>query len=384
MTKQVPRDRTRSTPGCTGTFYRKVSGKVINNSTATAWTNSRCQDIAGYSDGFGNAVDHPLTITRVDRDKVEGISGGFKNSVSDIRYKNWPAIYARNLTPAHLVIPEMPDIGSDVIKVLALTNPSRNGPGSWGETLGDIGQLPDLLKRRGGSFLRRGADGKLIWDWAILPVIRDIELLKQLQRDIERRLRELDSLNKKGGLHRKIDLGRYSASSGPSSLTTFESNYFLIQGVVTTNTKVHRWATVRWHWPKGYSPPPIPPSALRKWAAKRVLGINGDLALYWELIPWSFLFDWWRDVGRWLAAQNRDIPAEPSPVCIMQHTVTTASLVVTNRPAGVSGGGGQVIHETKTRDIVAGLPAVLSSQGPALGAGQLTNLGALLIKYTAK
>lgn len=384
MAIQVSRTRTRWDPSFTGTFYRVLDGVVINDDTRTAWSRGVCEDMLGKYDAAGRIVDHPLTITHLKKGGIEPLSGSFVNDLVNAKYVSYPTTHAYNVDPAHLAIPEIPSVNADAIKVLALTNPGRNGPGSWGETLGDIGELPGLLRNVGGNLFRRWADGHLTWNWAILPIIRDIERLKNFQRDVERRLRELESLRKKGGLHRRINLGSYSAVSGPSGLTAFETGYAKVYGVTTRTTHVRRWGTVRWNFPSGYSLPPVPPDELRRWAAQRVLGLNPDLGLIWELIPWSFLVDWWRDIGSWLAAQNNDLPAVASPVCIMTHTRTTYSMQVTTRSSWIRGGGGMIVKETKQRDIVAGLPAVLSSQGPGLGSGQLTSLGALLTKYATK
>lgn len=374
---QVARDCTIVTSDVTGKFYRKVSGTVVNDSVSTAFGSHRCQDISGKTDAFGDIIDHPLLIEHTNRNGAQGMYGSFKNSVSDIKYTNWPTIHAKQTGVAHLDIPELPSINADALRVLANTNPGRNGPGSWGETLGDVGELPKLLHRAGSGIIDGLADGTLLHQFALLPVMEDIQRLKDLQRDIARRLREWESLKKKGGLHRKFQLGCYSATSGPGSLTTFESNHALVQGVVTRNTQVRRWGTVRWRFPPGVSFPPQPPDVLEKWATARVLGLNPDMELIWELIPFSFLFDWWRNVGNWLAAQGRSIPAEPSDVCIMTHTKTTYTMTVTAKTSWVSGGGGVLVRETKRRDIVAGLPPVLSSHGPGLGSGQLSTLAAL-------
>lgn len=383
MSRQVARTRIKEFPTVSGTFYRELDGVVVTDSVAHAWDFHRCQDIAGKYTAHGHhIVDHPLIVTHISRNEVQGMTGTYQNGTFIARYKNWPTSYARLTEPAHLEVAGVPDLNADALRVLAMTNPGRNGPGSWGETLGDIGELPKLLHKAGGSFLKRAANGKLTWDWAILPVFEDLLRLFDIQRDIERRLRELESLQKKGGLRRKVELGRYSASSGPGSITTFESNYAVVRGFTTRITEIHRWGTVRWKIPDGMSLPPLPPDVLRGWARRHVLGLNPDLGLLWETIPFSFLFDWWRNVGNWLDAQNRSLPAEPSDVCIMTHYRTKQVMTVSERTPWVTGGGGLLIRETKRRDIVSGLPPVLSSQGPKLGPGQLTNLGAMLVKYS--
>lgn len=379
MSLQVSRNRILNVPN-PGTFVQTVSGGSTTTQVRSATSVHSCQDVTGKYATGGRLVDHPVVIDHIRRSDAVPLNGHFKNSFVERRYTNCLSTYANGTTPAHLSVPGIPSNGADALKVLAYTNPSRNGQGSWGETLGDIGQLPKLLNKAGGSLIKRLANGKLLYDWALMPVLEDIQRLFDLQRDIERRLRELESLQRKGGLRRKIELGRYSASSAPDP-TAFESAGASVNGIVTRTTEVHRWGSVRWSFPAGYRLPPVPPKVLRGWALRHVLGLNPDFELIWELIPWTFLFDWWRDVGNWLSAQYRDLPADPSPVCIMTHTKTTYAMRVTSASSWISGGGGMLVRETKRRDVVVGLPAVLSSQGPALGPGQLTNLGALLVKY---
>jgi hypothetical protein len=59
---------------------------------------------------------------------------------------------------------------------------------------------------------------------------------------------------------------------------------------------------------------------MKDWARNLTFGLNshGALAAAWELTPWSWLADWFSNVGDVIAATNNSVPCTWSNLCYMR------------------------------------------------------------------
>lgn len=99
------------------------------------------------------------------------------------------------------------------------------------------------------------------------------------------------------------------------------------------------------------------------------------VATAWELFPWSFMIDWFSNVGDLITAANNTVPVEASSVNCMQHRMTSVSWSRADYENDFSGGTALFTRETKRRDVSFGPGLTLSL--PLLSGGQLSILGAL-------
>jgi len=147
------------------------------------------------------------------------------------------------------------------------------------------------------------------------------------------------------------------------------------------------WGTVRWV-PNRTSPIDLDKLASFNEALQIVLDLRRpDASTIWESIPFSWLVDYFLNVGDVLAAVEDTDKVLPSEVCIMRHRTVKTKSVASNlsEPGGFpwnreeSMTGGDVLYDLKLRKVI--FPDDL---GDLLSFGfmtkaQATNLIALLL-----
>lgn len=371
-----------------GHALRKISGLTINDVTQAApayppydYTRFTCVDELGFG------TDHPLSITK-GYSEISPING-FSGTPSTFRsYTDW--YWDVNLVfPSHLSI-TLPSEGADMADAVSRTNPSRSVvslPTFIGEmkdfphTIRQLGQAAFTLKKLGRNLSRKGkakeaAGYYLAWRFAIAPLISDLRKIITFQDSVQKRMDELDRLYSKGGLKRRVNLS--SSTTSTSGSTTIASEMSLLLTCRTsTITTVKRWATVRWL-------PTTRPSfktdaEKRRLARKLVFGLNiYSLGLTaWELLPWSWLADWFLNVQSLLEAHANTVPAMCVHRNLMTYWKTTVSYTRSdNFYVSFQGGDGTRKTETKLRSQ----PSLsLNSSFPLLSGRQLSILGALSV-----
>lgn len=218
-------------------------------------------------------------------------------------------------------------------------------------------------------------------------MMADIKALASITKEIESRIREFNSLVKKGGLRRKLTLQK-AHSSFSGSGTTIWSTF----GVTIASTgyecayNAHVWGSVRWR-PKQGKEIELRGLADFNKAAAIVLDLQlPDPSTVWELIPFSWLVDYFVNVGPALQALEGSQLVEPYDICIMRHrkahtctrlkrgTETSASAIKTT-----SGTDGNVTQEHKTRKVMS-VPTGYTSllRWSFITPGQALNITALV------
>jgi hypothetical protein len=288
----------------------------------------------------------------------------------------------------------------DYSGVLARTNPSRMDDSPL-ELIQDIADLPRQLKdvgkilqmaneiKKGRRYLsnltnlRTAAQQNLAVQFGWLPFIQDVRKLFDFQAATHRRAAELHKLFSNQGLRRRISLG--SSHAEASGLSQYSSATYA--GIITYNasktTSSKTWATVRW---TPTQLPPLYPDTLEqlKLARKLVAGfsLEGLASGAWNVLPWTWMIDWFSNVGSFIAAGSNTVPASSGAVCIMttvETQVTWSRLDALTKE--IEGWDGSVIYVSKSRDV-GGLS--LEATLPFLGAKRLSILGSLAIQRITK
>jgi hypothetical protein len=291
--------------------------------------------------------------------------------------------------PSHLALPALAGLSSIATTSAARTNPSTAHvalPVAFTELrdlprlIRDTGRLLTeghriILRSSGRSSSNEGASAYLSWQFGWKPLISDLSKLLSFHDVADKRFTELKRLFEKGGLSKTYQYQTDTAQSKSSGL--IESGFTLISGVteITTTRKV--WGVTHWKPTPGITPKSD--EQLRKYAGALVLGMTNSQIVsdIWEALPWSWLIDWFTDVGDYLQASNNSIAYLSTPVNVMTHTETIKSItpIYPNWIKGpVSFYGGRT---TKRRQLSAISP--LSASLPALSGRQLSILGALSV-----
>jgi hypothetical protein len=361
------------------TLYDHKDGSLLK-STSTSIDSTGSKDI-----------DNPLAITHVRHNVVpmngQSTNGSFKNRFYGYVDSSFLfAVWGSHLTTS------IPSDGALASTLLARTNPSR-AVVSLPTFIGELKDLPGMVRDAGrlvinfanksprqfvsryGRIRNVGAT-YLYFQFGLLPFIRDVEKMLDFQNLTSQRVKELQRLYSSSGLKRRMNLAESSAQAHGSGTYTI-GNFNNLTYRTSKYTKTKAWGTVRWK-PTAPLPGFRDSAQLRRKAFELVSGLNPSAPLLtaWELLPWSWMADWFLGVQNFLEAHNNQVPAIATHVNIMKQTTTTYSVArVDSQP--VTGGTCNSQLESKGRSQPA---AFLNTNLPFLSGKQLSILGALAVQ----
>jgi hypothetical protein len=319
-------------------------------------------------------IDHPFSVVR--RHKTFIPLNGDKMTdygswTSTSRFTNYPGtIFA--WTGRTQVLPGI-NPGALRNLVLARTNPSRPDA-DLSVAVAELRDLPQLLKQAGDTLLKFGAGTFLAWEFGWKPLVKDLEALLNFQRLTDRRIREIRSLHDHGGLRRRVQLQSTVLAPYREERGIDSQSGAYIGAMCETISSQRIWGTSRWLPSKAGLPPPSD-FEIGQQAARAVYGLTIDAATAWNLIPWSWLIDWFTGAGTMLTTQRNTVGATVSSACVMVHNRHVTKITRTSGPLWISGGGGQIVNETKNRYV--GLAPSITAAFPLITGRQVAILGAL-------
>lgn len=270
---------------------------------------------------------------------------------------------------SHIVLPALPSF--DAAAFLARVNPNAGQIG-LPEFIKDFKDLPKLIQLGGNSILKKGAGAYLNYQFGWKPLISDVKKLMDFTGRVNRKISELHALYENGGLHRRRTVANDTVST-QSTYTATGIHVTSITCKVSKITQRQRWATTR------FVPTTLPPrdeSDYRRRAIQIVLGMDLSPGTAWQLMPWSWLIDWFGNVGDYLVQFNNTCPVRATPPCVMTYTKTIETHTRTDAQTQMLGGGCVIQRETKSRSIAV---PTLSATIPFLTGRQLSILGALSV-----
>lgn len=288
----------------------------------------------------------------------------------DKRYVSYPL--TTGLTGLDHIAVSSPSDGFLASELLARTNPSRADV-DVPIFIAELRDLPLLLKKHGDNLIVEMARKNIEWQFAIRPLISDVKKLLNFKEHADRRYNELKKLYN-GGLRRTVQLFDNSATfNRPTELVVSSENLLVISARQTSFSSLRAWGHVKW---KPTTLPPKSDAELYALARRAALGLSLNFAQAWELMPWSWLVDWFSSVGSFLNAHRNTVPAQPTSISIMRNQKTTHSLSKWSHSANFQVQWGSVIYETKTR---APATPSLDAYLPWLTLEQWSILGSLVI-----
>jgi hypothetical protein len=270
-------------------------------------------------------------------------------------------------------------------ELLAKTNPFRYTV-SVPVMILELVEAATLLKLASNNWISLIGSQHLNYMFGWKASIGDIQALTKITSSIESRIKEFNSLVMKGGLRRRVQLTKSSAQ-GPEVTTPIISNFLgSWDGLVNTKYTTKVWGSVRWV-PNRTSPIDLSKLTAFNEAAKVVLDLRTpDASTIWEAIPFSWLLDYFLNVGDSLQALEDTDKVLPLDICIMRERTVTIDVVGIPNNSDVSPWkrtstftAGQHYFEVKLRKVVT-----VDSVGDLLSfgimtKGQATNLIALLM-----
>lgn len=378
------RSRTRSFTQSRG-FYGSFTGQVPSYY-------SKCDDTVGAP-----RIDHPLTITRNTGDfpKVSGTQQSNGKVVNN---------FIMDANTVYTVVPGFTtgplNQGNAVTKTLAYTNPNRPGPTDWPVFFKELKDIPRMYKHIAGkfnkialtryqhrlsprdyikfnpkNFTREVGNDVLAIQFGYLPFVRDMANLLKFIDGVDKRIEELQRLYSSGGLRRRFNLFQnFDVLQGTAVLQS--SNFSCTARYVRTRKQI-QWATVRWR-PTVSNLPPKTEKGMKALAFNAYTGLNVDFSTAYEAMPWSWMIDWFANVGECFAASRNRIPVKPENMCIMNWLEGRYDYTsTTTLSAGLKFAPGFQTTTVKTRAVVPAPNPSLEAGLPFLSAAQVTILGAL-------
>lgn len=391
MVRQRTEQRTTSRKG---SAIRKLAGSTLVNIQQGG---SPVTYVSTCSDLLGRKTDHPLYIDRVQKTWTPLNGRVPANDFQTYReYVNYDC-YSSRADAAHIDL-NPPSETASITLAMARTNPSRpvvSLPTFLGE-LKDFKNLPLNIRDKGRVVInqlrtarsqhkkgrydpKKLSDAYLAYSFAIAPLVSDVQKLVNFQQAVDKKMDDLDRLFAKGGMRRRISVFNQSAQVDQSNFAIESALGVVFTTRISTATSMKRWCTLR--WVPIFSRPYKSDAEKQKLARDLALGLNvhGAVETAWELIPWSFMTDWFTGVGTYLQAHNNSVPAQAVRRCVMTYQRTTVTYTRSDNNVAYSGGNATFTRESKRRST--GLGTSLDVRLPFLSGNQLSILGALAVSH---
>lgn len=279
-----------------------------------------------------------------------------------------------------------------VAKLLADTNPFKYTV-SIPIMISELVEASTLLSLATNNFASLVGSAYLNNEFGIETFMSDVKSLSEIISTIESKLKELNSLIKVGGLRRRkfLKSKTIAFTDKPEVGWSGYSKNFEYKHVITFRTKV--WGSVRWR-PRLDQQINYDKLTSVNNAIRIVLDLKSpDWSTIWEMIPFSWLVDYFVDFGDVLQAIEKSDVVEPYDICIMRHRTIESRMV--GLPSNVYNNAdwypyrsyqsvtGRHKFDFKLRYVAPDDPsaAQLLSFG-FLSKGQALNLTALLLSLT--
>ncbi len=275
--------------------------------------------------------------------------------------------------------------------IWARTNPARPSvllPVYWLE----LKDIPDMI-RQAGRFLfssrnwrgyirnslktRDLATANLAFQFGWAPLLGDMYKLATFQDAVEKRRQEIMAATAHGGYRRRISLGQSTVSASGTRFANFGS--FTNYNVSYRSTSTAKsWAEVKWKPTLPGAGLPLKDDDLRPYL--NGLHPSHILANVWEALPWSWLIDYFLNVGSLIQAGNHHM-ATPAGGSVMTTTVTNVTHPRTENGTNYYLSAGELRQVRKQRTPISSSLTDIARL-PTLEAGQLSILGSLsVLKY---
>lgn len=218
------------------------------------------------------------------------------------------------------------------LAVMAMANMNPNRPKVDSPvSIIELRELPTLLRDAGYYALdpsllarvsKKSAKSVLMATFGVAPVISDLLTLLNFAEEVDKREKYLRELASSSGrrLRRKLRTESWTATDQGVAFGGWVDIYTTIS-LFKLNVEANReyWFTAR---ARLINPPSD--REIHTLAFRSVLGTQVDpstiTAAMWELLPWSWLIDWFSTTGSIVAAMRNGITWKYQDLCVMHKT----------------------------------------------------------------
>lgn len=366
---------------------------LANGATDTSGNINRFKQCIDVIDGTRNP--HPLSISGYDLWNYSLMGYSRPDSVGNFRWKYNG--YSSLGQQSHLS-PNTgePSDNTSLSTMLARTNPNKPVT-DLPLFLFELKDIPHLLRswsddiKSARSFLRKPAvdvrniprrlgEKNLEWQFGVAPFIGDLVKIIKFQQSVEQKLNQLRNLQDGGSLGGKAVVWTDVATSayiGPFYCTGLYQEINTIRFKLETTRE--KWGTCVWI-PTVQLPPKTDQENMLL-ATRLAYGLDISFNTLWNAMPWSWLVDWFSNMGDIFSLYRNTVPVRHDGSCIMLQTVTRAiawEQVSGDGPIGLVGNSNP--RATNKTRIVAGSATPLPEFNlPFLNGKQLSILASLAV-----
>jgi hypothetical protein len=191
--------------------------------------------------------------------------------------------------------------------------------------VGELRDLPGLVKGMGDKLLKRVANGYLSWRWAIRPMLNDLRKLVNFVKAVDDRTKMLMRLRDGATLKKRCSLGNEDGRVDDPRVYIMESRFGGgLEAKAYTTKSVKAWGSCSWKLLPDSVLPTLGYGPLEELAKDLTFGLTSYeyLATTWELTPWSWLADWFANTGDIIAATNNTVGCTWKDICYMRTVLT--------------------------------------------------------------
>lgn len=360
---------------------------VLSDGTVNRYTYVETDvSVNDYWHKHRDPVSHRLPSSDFERDRIERVPPTLSGENGFWRHNGAPMISDYVPPLLHYPARAARQFENDyyALQLAAKTHPFRadfSVPTMIFEFL-DIGTLFKITAK---GFFDLVGSSYLNYRFGFPQFVRDIQTLSKITVAIERRIREFDSLIQKSGLHRQVglDSNHWDLNGNQGFIWTTYGVYVIATFQSSETLKVE--GSIRWKLKPGVVASLDKLSAFNL-AVKTVFDLGElDASTIWNSIPWTWLADYFVDVGTWLQANENNDIVECSDICILRHYKHNVDIVpgfLSNGDAAAyRGNKGRFSRDIIARDIVPTLPVLPPVRFSLLSKTQILTLLALYGKF---
>lgn len=217
----------------------------------------------------------------------------------------------------------------DVPTILARCNPTRAVLDVPAETIETFGDIAGLILFKGRTLIGKAASVNLAFEFGWKPLISDIKTLIAFGKNLDKRIESLTQL-KNGNATAKGTIYKASTSATTEWETLVHSSGcgspVTVRYETESQTKTDIWGCVEYTIPEKVKADLAKlNNRTLKWEAfEELYALHWrNPAGLWELLPWSWLVDWFYPVQDILRRYSNTMELIPKRYCVMQKTTTT-------------------------------------------------------------
>lgn len=270
------------------------------------------------------------------------------------------------------------------------STPHVSVPSFIGE-LDDFPQLlrhiPEMLHKNGAGWIAKAGGTSLAVQFGVQPFWRDLNDMLNFQKAAIQRFVWLKALQEGKSIYRRSKMPRQRQRSiAPRAMahTLGATVYWDVE----TYEVVDQWVTSRWGTSALMAGPALSDLTdheLLWFALRLVYGITTYelLAAWWELLPWSWLADWFSNMGSFIGYHNNTLSLSLVSMCYCRHATKLVYPRVSQRDGWATVTGEfSAEYERKERvpltDVIA-LPSLPTM--PVFSGKQMSILASLAAMY---